>query len=138
MPEIRRLILEPLMSLCPPEVEMYTWLEELFQVKYRNITRYRVRDEYRLEGLLMVTPYNAVQGVGDKHLRPGEILFTRTDDRERDVVHVERCHPEGVYLLNEYQWNRLKRHVTEVAEGDKGPPSPRPRRAAIKKKLRGN
>lgn len=107
----------PLIFYKPHDMAIKEWLEYLFDVKNREITRYRVTKPFTVPGLYYSAPLVKVQGIGYRELKEDDILWVRRDARNPDTIDVEFMGGQGradqVFALNSSQWGFVQLHVTE-------------------------
>jgi hypothetical protein len=110
----------PLMLYKPADFEMngelvknvsnQEWLEYLFHLNERDITRYRAREDFKMPGLFMERPHRKIQGIGHRWVLKSQEMWVRKDAREQ-VYHVEfnggRGDAEQVFELDEFEWNSV-------------------------------
>lgn len=114
MKEIFRLFFAPLMAYKPNAMESREWMEYLFHLRDRDITRYEVKRNFIMPGLLLAAPLTAIQGIGYRRIKAGTEMYVREDISMPDVVHVEvqagHGSPIQVFQLtrSEFEWVGLK------------------------------
>lgn len=118
--QIYKLYFGRLIFFKPTDTPIADWLEELFDVKHREITRYRANHEFTLPGLQYIAPTVKIQGVGYRRIRQDQELWVRTDSRAPDAVDVEVFAGQGeadtVYALTRAEWDWVSRFCTNVEE----------------------
>jgi hypothetical protein len=110
----------PLIIYKPASHSIKEWLEELFDIKHRDITRYVVMKPFHMPGLYCETAATKIQGVGYRTVKKDEVLWVRTDGRRPNVIDVEWLGGQGrkdqVFSLSADQWRWVKRHLFDVKE----------------------
>lgn len=118
--DIYKLIFGKLIYFKPDAVSIADWLEELFDVKHRDISRFTATQDFTLPGLLYVAPAVKVQGTGYRQIREDQELWVRTDARNPDSVDVEVFAGQGeadlVYSLTRAEWDWVARFCTNHEE----------------------
>lgn len=100
-------IIDPIKSQCPESVPMDAYLQLIFNVHRRGISRYRVTSDTEIPGLYCVNGCLPIQGVGDEWrlLKRLKHIWVRHDD-DLDIYHVDN--KGHVYLLTADQWTQLR------------------------------
>jgi hypothetical protein len=107
----------PLVRYKPHTMDLKGFWEYLFHVGARDIERYVVAKPFRMPGLCFVAPTVKIQGVGPRDVKPGTILWVRTDADTPDLIDVQWLAPglDVTYSLtaSEWGWVRLKLKAKE-------------------------
>lgn len=110
--QIYELFFKPLVQFYKPASKsLYEFLEELFDVQHRYITRYRVKVPFRVTGQLYVAGWAKVQGLGDRNVPQDALIWVREDLREPAYVDVEvvaQGRDDQVFQVERMEWERLK------------------------------
>lgn len=109
--------LGPLLQYKPFDMDMKAFLEDtVFDIKHREIMRYRAKQPFTMPGLYYAAPMMRVQGLGYRHINEGTEMFVRFDARNPDSVDVEYNAGQG----NAEQWLNLTRsewyHIAPLLE----------------------
>jgi hypothetical protein len=117
-PALLDLFISAYIRVKPDNVPAHDWLDEIFCVKERDITRYVARRRFDLPGLFMCTPHEGIQGIGYRKVKAGSVLFVRRDSRTPDMIDVEYLGGPGkadqVFRLTLLEFNRIAAHLEEV------------------------
>lgn len=110
--QIYELFFKPIVtSYKPSDQSLYDFLEELFDVKHRYITRYRVKSDFKIKGLFYVAGWAKTQGLGNRDVPAGSIIWVREDMREPEHVDIEvvrQGREDEVYYLTKLEWEEHK------------------------------
>jgi hypothetical protein len=104
----------------PQRQELYQWLETLWAIKEREVTRYRAREAFRMPGILYVAASVKIQGIGARDVKKGAEIWVRHDTRTPnsiDVQWIEGNH-ERQFNLSSTEWNQIA-PLLEVKERKK-------------------
>jgi hypothetical protein len=111
----------PLIIYKPASYSIKEWLEEIFDLKNREIVRYVAKQTFTLPGLYYASAAHKIQGIGERRIRMGDVLWVRFDARNPGFVDVERTKKndleEDVFNLTIDEWKWTERHL-EVKERD--------------------
>lgn len=92
----------------PKQMEIDAFMEEIFDFKNRDITRFVAVRDFVLPGILRAAPNMKIQGIGYRDVKEGTELYVRKDAREPDVIDVEFFGGQGgkdqVFCLDKSQW----------------------------------
>lgn len=118
MGTIYRLFFGPIIqNHKPKQMEIDAFMEELFDFKNRDITRYVARRHFVLPGLYRLAPNMKVQGIGYRDVKAGTEVFVRRDARNPDTIDVEFMGGQGgkdqVFALSLSEWNHVAPHLRE-------------------------
>lgn len=110
--KIYELFFQPLVRVYKqPGEGLHEFLDMLFDVQHRYITRYRVKQPFQIEGPLYVAGWAKVQGIGKRKIPKGSVVWVREDLREPDYVDVEivtRGREDQVFYVERLHWERYK------------------------------
>jgi len=117
--QIYELFFQPLVKRYRvPGKSLKEFLEDLFNVDYRNIDRYKVKNTFEIPGLLYTAGWAKTQGLGYRTVKKGSLIFVRTDSREPNAIDVEFYggvgEKEHVYCLNQYQFNSILQNISKI------------------------
>jgi hypothetical protein len=108
---IAALFFEALAVHQPPRMTDREWLEFLFCLKDRDITRYQAVRKFILPGLLLAAPLVPVQGIGRRLIPAGATLWVRRDLTVPKEIQVEWSDTNQVFKLDQDQWGHIERHL---------------------------
>lgn len=96
----------------PEGLSIKDWMEEVFGVKYRDISCYVCTKPFIMPGLFYAAGAVKVQGMGYRYVEPGDQLYVRQDVRSPDSVDVEINSGQGkrtqVFNMDGLQWERTR------------------------------
>lgn len=96
----------PMLQYKPHDMDMKAFLEDVvFDIKHREIIRYKARESFVMPGLLYVAPMVRIQGLGYRDVAAGTELFVRFDARNPESVDIEFQGGQG----GADQWLNLSR-----------------------------
>lgn len=91
------------------------WMEALFHLKDRDITRYISGKNFKMPGLYYQTANVKVQGIGYRTVNAGDEVYVRTDATIPDSVDVEVLGSrQNVFCLTRLEWNRIAPNLVEA------------------------
>ena len=94
------------------------FMEWLFDVENRQITRWKVAKPFTIPGLMYVAGAVKVQGIGYRELKPDTILWVRSDRRNPNLIDVEFNGGQGaaeqVFALTKDEWTLVQRNLIIV------------------------
>jgi hypothetical protein len=106
-----------LIQYKPDTMPLADWMEYLFDIKNRDITRYITKNSFRMPGLLCATPHVKIQGIGYRDVPKGAVIYVRKDARAPDSVDVEWLGGQGkadrVFSLSASEWAWVELSVEE-------------------------
>ena len=110
--EIASVLLEPLLRRKPRPITAKRWLERLWGVEHREIRSFLVTSPFTMPGKLRVSATEVVQGRGQRRIKAGWTLWTRTDEKNFERVDVEVARKGGQetewFVLDQIEWVRIK------------------------------
>lgn len=100
MPEIQRLFIWPLLRLRPDAQRYEAGFEELLQIQYRDISRYRANRDFKLRGNFLI--------------KKDSMFLVRWDKRENhiDVQPLDR-EEDVVWRMRKFHLSRIARYATK-------------------------
>lgn len=102
----------------PHQMEIDAFMEQLFDFKNRDITRYVAKNDFVLPGLYYSAPLMKVQGVGYRDVKAGTELYVRKDARSPNTIDVEFFGGQGgkdqVFALDKSQWECVLLNLEEA------------------------
>jgi hypothetical protein len=108
MREINELFVAPIARQCPDNMDPRLFLEQMFDVKNRDVVRFVVKRDFKMRGLFFLAPAMPVQGVGYRHIKKGTPIWARFDAREPAFVHVDLFTGHGqreqMFKLTKEEW----------------------------------
>lgn len=115
---IYNLFFKPLViNYKPEDLSVVTFLENLFDVDYRSINRFKSRRSFKIPGLLYVAGATKVQGTGYRNVKKDSLLIVRENTRTStfDVeFHGAQGKAEQVFHLDNSQWNSIATHLQKL------------------------
>lgn len=109
-------------SFCGVERTAREFMEDLFDIDHRTLSRWQVKKAFNMPGLLVVTGNVKQQGLGWRRLSKGTIMVVREDSRSPDEIQLDfiggKDNAEWVYSLSLSEWNWVKLHLTSMEEHD--------------------
>lgn len=97
-----------------------SFFDELFDVDGRVIQRWKVRAPFRMPGLLYMGGFVKIQGAGQRYLKRGQLVLTRTDKVNPSHVDVEFFAGQGkrdqCFYLDQSEWELVKLSLELVNE----------------------
>lgn len=115
--DIYQLFFGRLIFYKPESLTIKEWMDELFDIKHREISRFIVARPFQMPGLLYETANNKIQGIGYREVPAGAELWVRHDAKNPDQYDVEWVSPHGigdqVFCLDPFQWNFVRWHSSE-------------------------
>jgi hypothetical protein len=116
--EIYKYFFGPLIHYKPALMPIKDWMEILFDLKNREITRYLVERPFHMPGLYYSAPAMKVQGIGYRDVKPDSIIWVRKDARNPDQIDVEFLGGQGkkdqMFQLTEHEWDYVALHCREA------------------------
>lgn len=117
--EIFDLFIKPLVNKYGyRKMNEIVFMEWLFDVENRQITRWKVKKPFTIPGLLYVAGAVKVQGIGYRELKPDTILWVRSDRRNPDLIDVEFQGGQGgaeqVFGLTASEWKKIQHNLIVV------------------------
>jgi hypothetical protein len=116
--DIYRLFFGKLIQYKPPYLSIKDWMEELFDSRNRDITRYVATKAFKMPGLFYEAPLVKVQGVGHRQMNEQAELWVRRNARLPHSIDVEcqggQGSPWQVFNLTEDEWHFVALHCVEA------------------------
>lgn len=111
---IYKRFLAPLVRYKHPDMDLHSFWEHLFHAEERQIQRFRVDRPFKMPGLFYTAPTIKVQGIGERNVKEGDVLFVRTDSLTPNQIDVEWLKPgqDYVYELTSSEWGLIKLKCT--------------------------
>lgn len=107
--------LNPLLKYRPEGMETRDFLDLLFGAGFREINRYRAFNATQIKGTSITRHGVKADNFGYRTIKPGDVLYVRTDTRTPNVIDVEVMIGQGrrsrVFRLSALQWAKLKQHL---------------------------
>lgn len=111
---------QPIVDARPPNFDVEAWLHQIFHTRTRHIEKYRVLESFKLPGLFMEAALVRREGLGNRLMNRGQILWVRTDDTIHDFIEIE---PEPkdeqytqVFRLESHQWMAIRPKLKKIHE----------------------
>lgn len=119
---IYKYFIGPLLYCKPKGMNLYHFLDLIFCVEDRVITRYRAKKTFKMPGLLWQQP-NRLIPKGDRTIQKGDEVWVRTDKTMPDRIDVEVFAGQGkknnVFALNRDALEKILPYLKEVPFGRK-------------------
>lgn len=116
--DIIALFIKPLMQHRPDGMDPEVFLGEIFHLRERDIIRYKTTKGFKIPGLLKLTANVKIQGVGNRKVRKGAVLWVRTDSTRPGVVEVETFVGRGKetlwFEMTDVEWIRIRQNVRRI------------------------
>jgi hypothetical protein len=108
--DIFRHFFGPLVRYKHEEQSLGQFMGELFGLNERTITRYKVKKPFKIPGLFATAPHRKIQGIGERNVKRGDILWVRTDITKPNSIDVQWLKPgqDLVFELNEREFNWIR------------------------------
>jgi hypothetical protein len=121
----------PLVRHKPHQWTLAEFHGEIFHLKTRDITRWKVNKRFNMPGLLYVAGAVKIQGTGYRNVQPGHRLWVRLDANAPDSVDVEWVGTiDQTFQMSRNQWEWVRLHCEEeFVEEDEDDKKPARRRS---------
>lgn len=95
----------PLVQYKPTMESLNSWLDSLWDVKGREIVKYKALRRFKLPGLYCAAPLVRQQGAGNRRIYTGQHLWVRQESENE--FHIEKESDEQVFVLDGSQWGAV-------------------------------
>lgn len=108
---LRKLLITPLLAHRPPNTDSYDYLEEMWDLKNRIISRYYVEKDFAMLGTYLAQDTIPVSDPTtlDRKVKRGQNLWARVDDRTGQIT-VDLS--GKVFLVTREEWQKIRRKLT--------------------------
>ncbi len=109
-------IIEPIKKQCPESVSMDAYLQLVFNIHRRGISRYRTLEDVVIPGLYCVNGCIPTQGLGDqwRKIGPRKHILVRHDDDQPNLYHVETH--SHVFALTKQDWTKFRTQLALASD----------------------
>ena len=95
-----------------------SFFDELFDVENREISRWKVKEGFKIPGLLYLGGFVKIQGAGRRYVKRGLVIFVRMDKSNPTSVDVEFFAGKGkrdqCFCLDLSQWELIKLNLEQI------------------------
>lgn len=96
-----------------------SFFDDLFDVEGRLIQRWKVRQGFKIPGLLYLAGFVKIQGSGQRYVKKGLVIFSRLNNSEPSTVDVEFFSGKGkrnqCFCLDKMEWESVQSNLELIS-----------------------